>query len=80
MVQTRYHVVFADDQGDFISTAIANSVPSGNLVSTVRRYDGLRDLALIDVAQDDCEDFEQILDDNDSVLEYRTSEPPEAAQ
>lgn len=74
---TRYHIDFIDDRGAFKSSALAESV-GGNLRSTTRRYDGRHDLALIDMpAGADCACLESLLDADENVSYYRTTEHDE---
>jgi hypothetical protein len=67
----RYNVVLKNDRGGFMSCALAEQF--GRVVSTVNNFDGeFRDLALIDIAAEDAEAFETLLDADENVAEYRT--------
>jgi hypothetical protein len=70
----RFHVELTDDRGSFASDAIAMTA-GGTLVSTVGRYNGRSDLALIDVTEDHAEYLRELLEDDDNVLSYRESNP-----
>ncbi len=78
----RYHVELTDDPGGEQSDSLAQAM-NGRVVSTVRRFDGINDLALIDIDADMRDSFEALLDveasDNNSVIAWRTSLPNEGA-
>ena len=77
MATIRYHVEMADDRGGFRSAALAESA-GGTVRSTVPRFDGSHDLALIDVGEGaGCEALEELLDGDDNVLTYRHGTRPE---
>lgn len=65
----RYSVEMSEDRGGLRSSALAHQI--GPVISTVNAYDGVRDLALIDVPTEDAEYFESMLADDENVLEFR---------
>lgn len=74
----RYHVELADDPGGEQAAALARAM-DGSVLSTVRRYNGVSDLALIDINSDDRESFNALLDfeasENGTVVAWRISVP-----
>lgn len=70
----RYHITFENDVGGRQSDGFASSVDSGHVVSTTSRFNGRNDLALIDVADGDCEYLESLIDEDKNVLGYRVYE------
>ena len=64
----RYNVALIDNRGGRASEALAHE--SGTVVSTVDSFDGLRDLAIIEIPVEDAEWFEERLDTDDNVVSY----------
>lgn len=68
----KYRIVLADNQGSFAIDGLASAVKGSRWFGTVDRYDGIHDLAHIEVPADEAEYFESVLDADDNVIEYET--------
>lgn len=68
----KYRIVLADNQGSFAIDGLARVVTGGHWYGTVDRYNGIHDLAHIEVPADEAEYFESVLDADDNVIEYET--------
>lgn len=64
-----YRVIFSANSGSFESDALASSV-GGRSWNTVQRFDGVNDLAFIDVDADNAELLEELMEQCESVIEY----------
>lgn len=51
---------------------LASAVKGSRWFGTVDRYNGIHDLAHIEVPADEAEYFESVLDADDNVIEYET--------
>ena len=64
-----YRIVFADNAGSRAVDAIAATV-QGSWSNSVERFDGENDLAFVNVADENAEYLESILDDDSNVISY----------
>jgi hypothetical protein len=64
----RIVVIMNEDPGGMTSAGLI--AQSGTIVSTTSAYDGVRDLAVIDVPLLDLADFTAMLDENENVVKY----------
>ncbi len=67
----RYHITFTDNQGNFAADAIAETV-GGTVISNTDRFDGVHDVAIIDVTNCDLEHLESVLDADKNVISYKS--------
>jgi hypothetical protein len=70
MTTKAYRIVFADNTGSRAVDSIAATV-QGSWSNSVQRFDGENDLAFIDVADENAEYLEQMLDDDENVVSYQ---------
>ena len=69
MTTITYRVLFSDNRGSFASDAFAASC-EGVSRNCVERFDGERDLALIDLPEENAEFLEALLESDSNVLAY----------
>jgi hypothetical protein len=69
MTTKAYRIVFADNTGSRAVDAIAASCDA-KWRDCVQRFDGENDLAFIDVADENAEYLESILEDDSNVISY----------
>lgn len=67
----RYRVVFDGSRERYLADTLSLAGGYGRVISTTDRYDGDHDLALIEIAADEAEYLERMLEDDDRVLSYR---------
>ena len=69
MTTITYRVLFSDNRGSFASDAISASCERVSR-NCVERFDGERDLALIDLPEENAEFLEALLESDINVLAY----------
>ena len=74
MTTITYRVLFSDNRGSFASDAFASDAFAASCEGVsrncVERFDGERDLALIDLPEENAELLEALLESDSNVLAY----------